>query len=98
MKEYTTENIRNIALAAHSGAGKTMLAEALLHQTGATNRIGKIQDGTTVADFEDEEIRRQISLSTSMIPVEFGKTKINFLDTPGFHRLHRRNDLRTFCF
>ncbi len=84
MKEYTTENIRNIALASHSGAGKTMLAEALLHQTGATNRIGKIQDGTTVGDFEDEEIRRGISLSTSMIPVEFGKTKINFLDTPGF--------------
>lgn len=84
MKEYTTENIRNVALVSHSGAGKTMLAEVLLHQTGATNRIGKIQDGTTTADFADEEIRRQISLSTSMIPVEFGKTKINFLDTPGF--------------
>ena len=84
MKEYTTENIRNIALVSHSGAGKTMLAEAMLHQTGATNRLGRIQDGTTVSDFEDEEIRRQISLSTSMIPVEFGKTKINFLDTPGF--------------
>ena len=84
MKEYTTEFIRNIAMASHSNAGKTMLAEALLHFTGATTRLGKIEDGTTVADFEEEEIRRGISLSTSVIPVEYKGYKINLLDTPGY--------------
>ena len=84
MKEYTTEFIRNIALVSHSSAGKTMLAEAFLHFTGATTRLGKIEDGTTTGDFEDEEIRRGISLSTSLIPVEYKDHKINFLDTPGY--------------
>ena len=84
MKEYTTDKIRNIALASHSSAGKTMLAEALLHFTGATTRIGKIEDGSTLSDFEDEEKRRSISLSTSVIPVEYKDYKINVLDTPGF--------------
>ena len=85
MKEYTTEFIRNIALASHSSSGKTMLAEAFLHFTGATTRLGKIEDGTTVADFEDEEIRRGISLSTAIIPVEYKDYKINILDTPGYN-------------
>ena len=84
MKEYTTDFIRNIALVSHSSAGKTMLAEALLHFTGATTRLGKIEDGSTVADFEDEEIRRGISLSTALIPVEYREHKINLLDTPGY--------------
>jgi elongation factor G len=84
MKEYTSESIRNVALASHSGAGKTMFTEACLHFTGATTRLGKIEDGTTVSDFEDEEIRRGISLSTSIVPVEYKNTKINFLDTPGY--------------
>ena len=84
MKEYTTEFIRNIALASHSSAGKTMLAEAFLHFTGATTRLGKIEDGSTVGDFEEEEIRRKISLSTSVIPVEYRDVKINLLDTPGY--------------
>ncbi len=84
MKEYTTESIRNIALVSHSGAGKTMFAEACLHFSGATTRIGKIDDGTTVSDFEEEEIRRKISLSTSVIPVEYKDHKINLLDTPGY--------------
>lgn len=84
MKEYSTEHIRNIALASHSGAGKTILCEAMLHFTGATTRMGKVEDGTTVSDFDDEEIRRKISLYTSVIPVEFRDTKINFLDTPGY--------------
>ena len=84
MKEYPTASIRNVALVSHSGAGKTMLVEAFLHFTGATTRLGKIEDGTTVADFEDEEIRRGISLSTSIIPVEYQDVKINFLDTPGY--------------
>ncbi|MFC1879640.1 elongation factor G, partial [Chloroflexota bacterium] len=84
MKEYTTEFIRNIALVAHSSAGKSMLAEACLHFTGATTRLGRIEDGSTTADFEDEEIRRGISLSTALIPVEYRDHKINFLDTPGY--------------
>ena len=84
MKEYTTEFIRNIALASHSSSGKTMLAESFLHFTGATTRLGRIEDGTTMGDFEDEEIRRGISLSTALIPVEYKDFKINFLDTPGY--------------
>lgn len=84
MKEYTTESIRNVALVSHSSAGKTMLVEAFLHFTGATTRLGKIEDGTTVADFEEEEIRRGISLSTAVIPVEYKDHKLNFLDTPGY--------------
>ena len=84
MKEYTTEFIRNIALASHSSSGKTMLAEAFLHFTGATTRLGKIEDSTTVSDFEEEEQRRKLSLSTAIIPVEYKDYKINFLDTPGY--------------
>ncbi|HEX9090159.1 MAG TPA: GTP-binding protein, partial [Anaerolineales bacterium] len=84
MKEYTTESIRNIALVSHSSAGKTMLAEAFLHFTGATTRLGRIEDGTTVSDFEDEEIRRGISLSTAVIPVEYKGYKLNIMDTPGY--------------
>jgi elongation factor G len=84
MKEYTTEFIRNIALASHSNSGKTMLAEAFLHFTGATTRMGKIEDGSTAGDFEEEEIRRTISLSTAVLPVEYKDHKINVLDTPGY--------------
>lgn len=84
MKEYTAEFIRNIAMVSHSGAGKTMLAEAWLYFTGATTRLGKIEDGTTVADFEEEEIRRGLSLSTAIIPIEYREHKINLLDTPGY--------------
>jgi len=84
MKEYKTQNIRNIALVSHSSAGKTMLAEAFLHFTGATTRLGRIEDGTTASDFQEEEVRRGISLSTSVIPIEYDGYKINFLDTPGY--------------
>jgi elongation factor G len=84
MKEYSTPNIRNIALASHSGSGKTMLAEALLFYTGAITRQGEINAGTTASDFQDEEKRRGISISTSVIPVEYNDNKINILDTPGY--------------
>jgi elongation factor G len=84
MKEYTTESIRNIALASHSSAGKTMLAEAMLHLTGATTRLGRVEDGTTISDFDEEEIRRGISLYTSVLPIEYRDVKINLLDTPGY--------------
>ncbi len=84
MKEYTTEFVRNVALASHSGSGKTMLVEAFAHMTGVTTRLGKIQDGSTISDFEEEEVRRNLSLSTSLIPIEYKEHKINFLDTPGY--------------
>ncbi len=85
MKEYTTASIRNIALAGHLSAGKTMLTEAFLHYSGATTRLGRIEDGTTVSDFDEEEIRRGLSLYTSVVPVEYKEVKINLLDTPGFN-------------
>lgn len=84
MKEYSTDAIRNIALVSHGSAGKTTLTEALLHSTGATTRMGKIEDGSTISDYDEEEARRTISLYTSLIPVEYRDYKINFLDTPGF--------------
>lgn len=84
MKEYTTEFLRNIALVSHGSAGKTMLTEAFLHGTGATTRLGKIDDGTTASDYDEEEARRKISLYTTVLPVEYRDHKINVLDAPGF--------------
>ena len=84
MNEYGTEFIRNVALVGHSGAGKTSLTEAFLYNTGVTSRLGRVEDGTALADFEDEEHRRRISISTAVIPIEYQQHKINFLDTPGF--------------
>ena len=84
MKEYGTEFIRNVALVSHGGGGKTSLGEAMLFLTGAVTRMGKVEDGNTVSDFEDEEIRRSLSLSTSILPIEFKDHKVNFLDTPGY--------------
>ncbi len=84
MKEYTTEFIRNIALVSHGSAGKTMLAELFLHLTGATTRLGKIEDGTTMSDYDEEEIRRKISIYTTVLPVEYRDYKVNVLDAPGF--------------
>ncbi|HLO32511.1 MAG TPA: elongation factor G [Anaerolineales bacterium] len=85
MKEYTTEFLRNIALVSHGGAGKTMLAEAFLHTTGATTRLGKVEDGTTVSDYDEEEIRRKISIYSSVIPIEHRDHKINIIDAPGYN-------------
>ena len=84
MKEYSSNNIRNIALVSHSGSGKTILTEAFLHFTGATTRMGQINEGNTVADFDEEEIRRTISLYASVVPIEYKDYKLNFLDTPGY--------------
>ena len=84
MKEYTTEFIRNIALVGHGSTGKTMMAEAFLHFSGATTRLGKVEDGTTASDFDDEEVRRKLSLYTSVIPIEYKNTKLNILDAPGY--------------
>ncbi len=84
MKEYTTEFLRNVALVSHGGAGKTMLAESFLHATKATTRSGKIDDGTTVSDYDDEEHRRKISIYSSVIPIEHKEYKINIIDAPGY--------------
>ena len=83
MKQYTADRIKNIALAGHGSAGKTSLAEALLYQAGATDRLGKIEDGNTVSDFDPEEIKRKASVSTSILPIEHDGYKINIIDTPG---------------
>ncbi len=80
---YTVNSIRNVVLLGHSGSGKSALAESLLYMTGAIVRMGKNADGNTVADFDPEETRRNISISTSLIPVEYNNHKINILDTPG---------------
>jgi elongation factor G len=84
MKDYATDAIRNVALISHGGGGKTSLGEALLFHTGAVNRMGKIEEGNTVSDFEDEEIRRRLSLSTSVLALEYRDHKVNLLDTPGY--------------
>jgi elongation factor G len=84
VKEYTTDKIRNVALVGHQGSGKTSLVEALLYNTGAINRLGRIEDGTTVSDWSEDEHSRGISVSTSLLPLEFEGHKINILDTPGY--------------
>ena len=84
MNEYQSENIRNVALVGHQSCGKTSLVEALLFSCGATTRLGNISEGNMVSDWDDEEKDRGLSLSTSLVPVEFDETKINVLDTPGF--------------
>ena len=89
MKEYATSNIRNIVLASHSGSGKTMLADSLLFFTGALTRLGEINAGSTSSDFQDEEKRRGISISTSVIPIEYQNHKINLRDNPCRVRINK---------
>ena len=84
MKDYATGQLRNVVLLGHGSAGKTSLAEAMLVASGAINRMGAVEDGTTVADFDEEEIRRHISLSLALVPVEWRDCKVNVLDTPGY--------------
>ena len=84
MKVYRTDEIRNVVLLGHGGSGKTSLAEAMAYVSGATNRMGKITDGNTISDFDKEEQKREFSISTSLIPIEWEKAKINTLDTPGY--------------
>ena len=81
---YTAKDIRNLALLGHGGDGKSALCESMLYVTKAITRLGKRADGTTVSDFDDEEKKRQYSIKTSVIPVEFGGCKLNVLDNPGY--------------
>lgn len=84
MKNYTIKNLRNIGLIGHGASGKTSLVEALLFNTGNTDRLGRVEDGTTVTDFDQEEKKRGISLSVSIAPIEADETKINLVDIPGY--------------
>jgi elongation factor G len=84
VKSYPTDHVRNVLIVGHGGAGKTSLVEAVLHATGATNRVGRVEDGTTVTDFEPEETRKQISVSLALAPVEHDGFKVNLLDAPGY--------------
>ncbi len=84
MKGYASENIRNVALVGHGGTGKTTFLEAALLETGVVTRLGKVEDGNTVSDWDKMEIEKGYSISDSIVPVEFNKKKINFVDTPGF--------------
>ena len=84
MKVYSADKIRNVVVLGHSGCGKTTLMEAALNATGVTSRMGKVDEGNTVSDYEAEEIRRRVSINASMIPIEWEGVKINFIDTPGF--------------
>lgn len=84
MKVYRTDEIRNVVLLGHGGSGKTSLAEAMLYVSGAVSRMGKISESNTTSDFDKEEQKRGFSISTSLIPIEWEKAKINILDTPGY--------------
>ncbi|MCR5094630.1 MAG: elongation factor G [Lachnospiraceae bacterium] len=84
MNVYTTDKIRNVVLLGHGGSGKTTLAESMAYLAGVTSRMGKVSDGNTISDFDKEEQKRQISISTSLVPIEWEGTKINLLDTPGY--------------
>jgi elongation factor G len=84
VKRYATAQIRNVALVGHGGAGKTSLAEALLHRAGAITRMGRVEDGTTVCDFDPEEHKRGISLSLAVAPFDWRDHKINLIDAPGY--------------
>jgi len=84
VKNYKSEQLRNVVLLSHGGAGKTSLAEAMLYDSGAISRLGRVEEGTTVSDYDAEEIRRKISVNTSLVPYEWLEHKVNVLDTPGY--------------
>lgn len=84
MNVYTTDKIRNVALLGHGGCGKTSLVEAMAYLAGMTKRMGKVTDGNTISDYDKEEIKRLFSINTSVVPINWGDTKINVLDTPGY--------------
>jgi elongation factor G len=84
MQQYGLENIRNVVLLSHSGAGKTSASEVMLFAAGAIKRLGKVEDGSTTSDYDPDELKRQISISLSLLPLEWKGTKLNIIDTPGY--------------
>jgi len=85
VKVYEGANIRNVAVLGHGKAGKTSLVSALLYTTGGTPRLGRVDDGSSVTDYDEEEVARKMSIAAALAYVEWGKTKINLVDTPGFN-------------
>ena len=85
MKVFTTDKIRNVVLLGHGGSGKTSLVEAIAYLAGMTTRMGSVDAGNTLSDYDKEEIKRKISIKTTVFPIEWDGYKINLLDTPGFH-------------
>jgi elongation factor G len=83
MKQYGLENIRNLCLLSHCGAGKTSLSEVILFASGAITRLGKADAGTTTSDYDPDEVKRNISINLTMLPCQWKDTKINLIDTPG---------------
>src|SRR5436305_12145036 len=100
MKTFTTENIRNLAVIGHGDAGKTQLVSSLLHVAGTPGRWGKVDEGTTVTDYEEDSIARKVSLNNNLAHTEYKHTKINFIDTPGYAACvsHARPALRVADF
>ena len=84
MNVYTSDKIRNVVILGHGGCGKTTLVEAMAYTTGITNRQGRVEDGNTISDYDKEEQKRLFSINTSIVPIIWGDTKINILDTPGY--------------
>lgn len=84
MKDYTSNKIRSVGIVGHSGSGKTSVAEALLFRSGAITRMGKVEDGSMTTDYEPEEIKRKVTISSALAPVEWKDNKLNFIDTPGY--------------
>ena len=85
MRIYDGQNLRNVALVGHGGTGKTQLVSGLLFTAGMVNRFGKVDDGTSITDYDEEEIQRKFSISAALAYAEWGKAKINFIDTPGYN-------------
>ena len=85
MKNYEGANLRNVAVVGHAHSGKTSLVSAMLYTAGSTQRLGRVDEGNTVTDYDEEEISRQMTISAAMSFAEWGKTKINLIDTPGFN-------------
>ena len=84
MTIYNSDKLRNVALLGHGGSGKTSVADAMLFDTGAVNRQGRVDDGTSVADWDEEERRRKMSINSSLVPCEWQGHKLNVVDTPGY--------------
>ncbi|HML34451.1 MULTISPECIES: elongation factor G [Sporomusa] len=84
MKEYKSDKLRNVGIVAHGGSGKTSLTEAMLFNSGAVNRLGRVDDGSATTDFEPEEVKRKVTINTALAPCEWRDHKINFIDTPGY--------------
>ena len=84
MKSYASDKIRNVALVGHGGSGKTTFIEAIVNQVGLTGRMGRVEDGNTVSDYDKMEAEKGYSINTTVVPIDWKGTKINFIDTPGF--------------